>query len=86
MIYIGKGFLIGFKTYEKDGITKYVYNVLNGTKDSENGLYTECEYITIIQEEQTLKEIKPQPVTFELVNQNFGGKIQQRFINIKGVN
>lgn len=83
MNYIGKGHLIGFKTYKKDNVEKYIYYVLNGNKDNTNGLYTECEFITIIQDEQTLLEIKPQKVIFEIAIQNYGGKLNQRFLNIQ---
>lgn len=83
MNYIGKGLLIGYRTYKKENADKHIYYVLNGEKDEENGLYTECEFITIIQDEQTLKELKPQVVTFEIACQNFGGKITQRFLNIQ---
>lgn len=83
MNYIGKGLLIGYKTYIKDNKTKHVYHVLNGNKDNTSGLYSDCEFITIIQDEQTLKVLKPQRVSFEISSQNFGGRISQRFLNIQ---
>ncbi|NCA92646.1 hypothetical protein EOM82_05265 [bacterium] len=83
MNYLGKGNLIGYKTYTKDGKQKHIYNVLNGNKDSKTGLYSECEYITIVQDEQTLIDIKPQNVSFEVACTNFGGKIQNRYMNLK---
>lgn len=83
MNYLGKGLLIGYKTYKKDNADKHIYYVLNGNKDDKNGLYSELEFITIIQDEQTLAELKPQRVTFEIASQNFGGKITQRFLNIQ---
>lgn len=83
MNYIGKGLLVGYKTYKKDNIDKHIYYVLNGNKDDASGLYSDLEFITIIQDEQTLTELKPQRVSFEIASQNFGGKITQRFLNIK---
>ena len=82
MNYIGKGLLIGYKTYKKDETDKHVYYVLNGRKDNKSGLYNECDFITIIQDTQTLEELIPQRVSFEIVAQNYGGKITQRFLNI----
>ncbi len=83
MNYLGKGLLIGYKTYKKDNADKHIYYVLNGNKDDKNGLYNDLEFITIIQDEQTIVELKPQIVTFEIASQNFGGKITQRFLNIQ---
>lgn len=85
MNYIGKGLLIGYKTYKKENQDKHIYYVLNGDKDHESGLYTDCELITIIQNEQTLEEIKSQNVSFEIASQNYGGTIKQRFLNIQSV-
>ncbi len=85
MNYQGQGTLIGYKTYVKDNLTKHIYYVLNGNKDSENGLFSDVEFITIVQTEQTLKEIKPQQVTFEISVSNYGGKIQNRYLNIKSI-
>lgn len=82
MNYLGKGLLIGYKTYKKDNADKHIYYVLNGNKN-DKGLYDECEFITIIQDEQTLAELKPQRVTFEVASQSFGGRVMQRFLNIQ---
>lgn len=83
MNYIGKGFLVGYKTYKKNNIDKHIYYVLNGNKDSKSDLYNELEFITIIQDEQTLFELKPQIVTFEIASQTFGGQTKNRYLNIK---
>lgn len=83
MNYIGNGKLIAYHTYTKDNKQRHVYNVLNGTMDSASGLYSECEYITIIQDTQTLKELKPQSVTFEVAPRMFNGKTYNSFTNIR---
>lgn len=85
MNYQGQGLLIGYKTYKKDNVDKHIYYVLNGNKDSKSGLYSECEFITIIQDEQTLKELKPQQVNFEVSSQSFGGQVRNRYINIRSI-
>lgn len=82
MNYQGQGKLIGYRTYTKDNEQKYVYNILNGTLDSKTGLYSECEYITVVQSEQTLPELKPQEVRFEVQATNFGGQVRNRYMNV----
>jgi len=81
--YLGKGLLIGYKTYKKDNVDKHIYYVLNGNKDNLNGLYNDLEFITIIQDEQTLAELKPQRVSFEIASQTFCGQTKNRFLNIQ---
>ena len=83
MTYLGKGLLIGYKTYKKDNADKHIYYVLNGNKDDKNGLYNDLEFITIIQDEQTIAELKPQIVTFEIASQTFAGQTKNRFLNIQ---
>lgn len=83
MNYLGKGLLIGYKTYKKDNADKHIYYVLNGNKDDKNGLYNDLEFITIIQDEQTIAELRPQIVTFEIASQTFGGQTRNRFLNIR---
>ena len=83
MNYIGKGLLIGYKTYKKDNADKHIYYVLNGNKDDKNGLYNDLEFITIVQDKQTLVELKPQIVTFEIASQTFAGQTKNRFLNIQ---
>ena len=83
MNYLGKGLLIGYKTYKKDNADKHIYYVLNGNKDANNGLYNDLEFITIVQDEQTIAELKPQIVTFEIASQTFSGQTKNRFLNIQ---
>ncbi len=83
MNYIGKGLLVGYKTYKKDNADKHIYYVLNGNKDDKNGLYNDLEFITIIQDEQTLAELRPQVVSFEIASQTFGGQTRNKFLNIR---
>lgn len=83
MNYLGKGLLIGYKTYKKDNADKHIYYVLNGNKDEKNGLYNDLEFITIVQDEQTIAELKPQIVTFEIASQTFAGQTKNRFLNIQ---
>ena len=83
MNYLGKGLLIGYKTYKKDNVDKHIYYVLNGNKDANNGLYNDLEFITIVQDEQTIAELKPQIVTFEIASQTFAGQTKNRFLNIQ---
>lgn len=82
MNYQGQGKLIGYRTYTKDNEQKHVYNILNGTIDGKTGLYSECEYITVVQSEQTLIEVKPQDVRFEVQATNFGGQVRNRYMNV----
>lgn len=60
-----------------------IYYVLNGNKDANNGLYNDLEFITIVQDEQTIAELKPQIVTFEIASQTFAGQTKNRFLNIQ---
>jgi|GEM_PF-6394723 hypothetical protein len=83
MNYIGQGNLIAYRTYTKEGKQKHVFNVLNGNLDKKTGLYSDCEYITIIQDEQPLKDLKPQIVSFEVSAVYFGGKLSNRYINLR---
>lgn len=83
MNYLGKGLLVGYKTYKKDNADKHIYYVLNGNKDANNGLYNDLEFITIVQDEQTIAELKPQIVTFEIASQTFAGQTKNRFLNIQ---
>ena len=46
-------------------------------------LYNDLEFITIIQDEQTIVELKPQIVTFEIASQTFAGQTKNRFLNIQ---
>ena len=85
MNYKGQGFLVGYKTYEKEGVRKHVYYVINGNKNAESGLYSDCEFIAIYQDTQTLKELKPQVVLFEVASQTFAGQTKNRFLNIQSV-
>lgn len=85
MNYIGKGKLIGYKSYEKDGVKKHVYSVLNGDLDSETGLFTKLECITIIEDTQVLQELKPQNVTFEVSSNTYGGQTKNTYLNIQSV-
>ena len=85
MNYLGQGKLIGYKTYKKNNEDRHIYYVLNVAMDKPSGLYSECEFITVIQTEQTLKELKPQTVSFEVQTQNFGGRIQNRYMNIEPI-
>lgn len=85
MNYIGKGLLVGYKTYKKDNIDKHVYYVLNGNKDEKNGLYNDLEFITIVQEQQTIENLRPQLVTFEIASQTFAGQTKNRFLNIQSI-
>lgn len=83
MNYKGKGLLIGYqKKTEKDGTEKHLYFVLNGNKDEETSLFSDCEFITIMQDEQTLEELKPQRVVFDIVVRNYGNSIRYKFENI----
>lgn len=63
-----RGVLVGYRTYDKDGKTKHVYDVFcsGRHKDPQTGLYTEpCEMVVIIEDNQVLKELKyGLPVTF----------------------
>jgi hypothetical protein len=85
MNYQGQGKLIAYRTYVKDGTTKHIYNVLNGNTDPKTGLYGECEFITIYQTEQTLRELKPQNVGFEIEARTFAGKPSLKYTNIRGL-
>ncbi|GHV02580.1 hypothetical protein FACS1894211_14240 [Clostridia bacterium] len=85
MNYQGQGKLIAYRTYTKDGKAKHVYNVLNGNTDPKTGLFGECEYITIIQDAQTLKELKPQEVAFEVMARTFSGQTRNVYSNIRAL-
>ena len=85
MNYLGTGKLIAYKNYTKDNKVKHVFNVLNGELDETTGLYSKCEYITIVQEEQPLAELKPQNVSFEVGCENFGGKQSIRYMNLRPI-
>lgn len=85
MNYQGQGKLIGYHTYKKDNVDKHIYDVLNGTIDPKTGLYDKLEYIQVFSEEQTLKDLKPQEVAFEIELRQFGGKTMPRYSNIQSV-
>ena len=72
-----------FKTYKKNNADKFVYYILNGDRKNENSLYSDLEFITIIQDEQTIEELKPQKVTFEISSQTYSGKTTNRYLNIR---
>lgn len=83
MAYLGQGKLIGYRTYkDKNGAQKHIYNVLNGTIDTATGLYDDCELANIFQAEQTLKTLKPQEVSFDVIPKTFNGQTRNTYTNI----
>ena len=85
MNYIGKGRLIDYSAYTKNNKTRHIYSILNGSENVINGLYDACELLSVIQDTQTLKEIKAQNVTFKVIERIFNGKIYNSYTSVKSV-
>ena len=82
MGYLGVGRLIGYDSYEKDGVTKHIYSVLKGQGMS-NGLYERCELITIIQDKDTIPEKKCQDVLFTVETKKFNNEQYNAYSNVR---
>jgi hypothetical protein len=85
MAYQSTGKLIGYSSYTKNKTTYHVYSILNGEIDPKSGLYDELNFVVVRQEEQTLKELKPQIVSYEATIRTVGGKTYPSFMNVRPI-
>lgn len=80
---IGKGFLVGVKSYKKDDVQKVIYSVVSGDK-GQDGLFSDIDLIQVVETDFKIKNPKFwQEVTFETGIDRFGDKTFVRYSNIQ---
>ena len=82
-MYQGTGKLIGYRTYTSKEVEKHVYSILAGTHDPKTGLYDKCELLTVIEDTQVLKDLKPCNVRFDIEPRTYGKETKNIPLNIK---